>query len=373
MNVNRHFICIVFLFIGVVSLAQETKQINWYNPAEESATIVHNQLWNKNETESFYDRLPSKAKNKVRKEVWNLSRNAAGLKLVFNTAAEKIHVRYTTTKSSYAMNHFPATGVSGVDLFAEDEDGAWAWASGKYQFKDTITYIFSGLTLDKEKYKDGRKFHLYLPLYNSLEWLEVGVPKGNTVDFIPVAMEEKPIIVYGTSIAQGGCASRPGMAWTNLLNRNLNMPVANVGFSGNGRLESEVVDLLAEKEARVYILDCLPNLGGDIENVKSKIAYAVNTIRKKYPQIPIILVDQAHYIEGRLESKRTHGTLHINHLSYEAYEELSKQGVSELYYLKHRDIGLDMHDSVDGTHPTDIGMLKYARAYEELIKTILKK
>src|SRR5690606_23929712 len=139
----------------------------------------------------------------------------------------EIFVRYTTTKTkaNYAMDHFPATGVSGVDLFAENSDGSWAWANGRYQFNDTITYSFSGLNLGKEKYKDGRKFHLYLPLYNNIKWLEIGVRVGNSIEFIPVSVEEKPIVVYGTSIAQGGCASRPGMAWTNILNRTLKTPV----------------------------------------------------------------------------------------------------------------------------------------------------
>lgn len=89
--------------------------------------------------------------------------------------------------------------------------------------------------------------------------MQVGVP-GNAL-FNPMAIrEEKPIVVYGTSIAQGGCASRPGMAWPALVGRKLDRPLINLGFSGNGRLEKEVIDLIAEIDAKVYVLDCLPNL-----------------------------------------------------------------------------------------------------------------
>jgi len=374
MNKYRFLIFAVLLFTALLSSAQE-KQIQWYDPSKAGSSVVHNQLWDGKVLNSFYDRLPSVAEANTRKEVWSLSRNAAGLKLVFNTNAEEIFVRYTTTKSkdNYAMNHFPATGVSGVDLFAENSDGTWAWANGKYQFNDTITYTFSGLTLDKERYKNGRIFHLYLPLYNSVKWLEIGVRIGDTIEFIPVSTEEKPIVVYGTSIAQGGCASRPGMAWTNILNRTLKTPIVNLGFSGNGRLEKEVVDLFVQEEAQGFILDCLPNLGGEVQNVKSKIIYAVNTIRKKQPSVPIILVDQPHYMVGKLNSAGIAHTLNINKVSYEAYEELKSKGVKQLYYLKHADIGLDMNDSVDGSHPTDMGMLKYAKAYEKLIKAINKQ
>ncbi len=359
------------LFTVNFSFAQK-KGIEWHNPTSENFLTVHNQGWSRNEIESFYDRLPNKMEKTVRPEVWSLSRNAAGLKLVFNTDAEEITVRYIVSKRNYAMNHFPATGVSGLDLFAENSDGSWAWANGKSDFKDTITYTYTSINLDKDKYKNGRKFHLYLPLYNNVKWLEIGVKASNTFKFIPVS-NEKPIIVYGTSIAQGGCASRPGMAWTNLLERALHSSVINLGFSGNGRLEKEVVDLVVEKEAKIFILDCLPNLSGEVENVKPKIIYAVNTIRGKYPNTPIILVDQSHYIEGRLNSSRARGILNINDISYNVYKELQSKGVKKLYYLKREDIGLDMNDSVDGTHPTDIGMVKYAKAYEKLIKTIFSE
>lgn len=369
----KSLILVLLLFPSVISLAQKNKGYAWHNPASEKYLTLHNQIWTGSEINSFYDRLPARAESVVRKQVWSLSKNAAGLKLVFQTDAEAVTVRYVLTRKNYGMNHFPATGVSGMDLYARNADGSWAWANGKHDFKrDTITYTASGLSLDKANYKNGRTFHLYLPLYNNIEWLEIGVPADKNFKFIPVS-DEKPIVVYGTSIAQGGCASRPGMAWSNILDRNLHTPVVNLGFSGNGRLEKEVVDLIVEKDAKMFIIDCLPNLGGETENIKSKTIYAVNTIRGKYPNTPIILVDGSHYTEGRLNAARTKGILRANGLSYEAYEELKGKGVKGLYYLKKDDIGLSMDDSVDGTHPTDIGMLKYAQAYERLIRSILKK
>lgn len=373
MNINIFLSFILLISSASFSSAQLKKEWKWHDPAAENVQTIHNQLWYGNEVQSYYDRLPAKAEKKVRKEVWDLSQNAAGLKIVFNTNAEEIVVRYTTSrnKKNYAMPHFPSTGVSGVDLFAENADGSWAWANGSYQFNDTITYTFSGLTLDKAKYKNGRNFHLYLPLYNGVAKMEIGVPEGSSFQFIPASVK-KPVIVYGTSIAQGGCASRAGMAWTNILNRKLHIPVVNLGFSGNGKLEKEVIDLLAEKEAEIFILDCLPNLSEKLHDVKGKTFYAVNTIRQKHPNTPIILVDQSHYTKGRLNSDRTAAILSINKIAHEAYRELQSKGIKKLYYLKREAIGLTMDDSVDGTHPTDIGMIKYAKAYEKMIRAILK-
>src|SRR5690606_5312217 len=115
--------------------------------------------------------------------------------------------------------------------------------------------------------------------------------------------KEKPVIVYGTSIAQGGCASRPGMAWTAILERKLGIPMINLGFSGNGQLEKELIDLIAEIDASVFVLDCLPNLGGfKPEEVNKRILASVNTLREKHPKTPIILTDHAGFTENRMDA-----------------------------------------------------------------------
>lgn len=372
MNRQGYIFFLTSFLIVLLSNAQEKGVMKWYDPSKEDFQTVHNQLWSGSEIASYYDRLPARAEDKVRKEVWNLSRNAAGLKLVFTTDATDITVRYVVSRKNYGMDHFPATGVSGVDLFALNNDGTWAWANGSYRFKDTITYTYSGLDLDRDHDRNGREFHLYLPLYNTVEWLEIGVPSANSFTFVPVA-DEKPVIVYGTSIAQGGCASRAGMAWTNLLEQAIHTPVVNLGFSGNGRLEKAVIDLIAENDASIFVFDCLPNLGGEVAAIVSKTTDAVHAIRSRHPQTPIILVEHSGYLENRMNTERSKALRLINAESLKAYEALKSQGVEHIYYLKSDDMGLDLHDSVDGTHPTDGGMLKHAQAYAKLIQAILNK
>lgn len=368
---KRNFLfCFVFCFNTAFCKAQSGNDYTWYDPAKELFQTIHNRLWNGTELASVYDRLPAKAESSVNEPVWNLSKNAAGLKLVFNTDAGEISIRYVVAKKNYAMHHFSATGVTGVDLFAENKDGTWAWANGAHSFKDTITLTVNGLDLDRYDYPNGRNFHLYLPLYNTVEWLEIGVPSDYSFKFIPPS-DEKPIIVYGTSIAQGACASRAGMGWTNILNRLLHTPIVNLGFSGNGRLEPELIDLIAAKDAKMFVLDCLPNLGGEAEQIYSKVVRSVRKIRSRYSDTPIILADHSGYIKDRMNSKRAKGIMVVNRECKKAYVTLKSEGVEHIYYLRHEGIGLDMNDSVDGIHPTDMGMLKYAKAYEKLIREII--
>lgn len=188
-----------------------------------------------------------------------MSKQSAGLSVVFRSNAPEIKVRYGIS-GGFAMPHMPSTGVSGVDLYAIDQNGRERWCAGKYHFADTVTYSYSNLTYDTRD--RGYEYHLYLPLYNDVKWMEIGVPDSCALTFEPASLE-KPLVVYGTSVAQGACASRPGMAWSTIVERELGHPVINLAFSGNGKMEPEVYDLLAEIDAKLFIIDCMPNLPGE--------------------------------------------------------------------------------------------------------------
>ncbi len=363
----------LFLLLFVAQLANSQTNISWWNPAQNEFNVIDGQAWS-DEVKSDYDRLPSRAEDKVRKAVWNLSQNSAGIKIRFRTNSNKIHVRYKVS-NGMAMSHMPATGVSGVDLYAKKSDGHWLWCRGRFAFGDSVTYNFNNITPNDNYHKLGREYHLYLPLYNSVEWLEIGTEEGVLFEPIPVR-KEKPIIVYGTSIAQGACASRPGMAWTNILERKMDRPTINLGFSGNGRLEPEMINLIAEIEAKVYILDCLPNLSlgktYSEEEVHKRILNSVNTLREN-SKTPILLVEHAGYGETSSNNDLLKNNNRLNQVMATAFAELKSQGTSNLYLLAKKDLGLNFEDFVDGTHPTDLGMERYALAYEKKLRTILNE
>ena len=182
--------------------------------------------------------------------------------------------------------------------------------------------------------------------------------------------EEKPIVLYGTSIAHGACASRPGMAWSSIVHRHLDYPLINLGFSGNGRLEKEMIQLLTEIDARLYILDCLPNLEGrEDEEVTRLVIDAVRQIRQKR-QTPILLNEHA----GRSDAvPGTHPfelVDRLNKASRKAYEQLKAEGVKEIYYLTQEEIGIPSDGWVDYVHPTDLGAAIQAEVVENKIRAI---
>lgn len=372
MKFNAAIACFLLVFVTQIAGAQTADPMVWWNPAQSTFPVLEGQAW-PGEVKHYYDRLPARAESLVREPVWGLSQHSAGLYLKFKSNSDQITVRYgTTSKGNFAMPHMPATGVSGVDLYAIDHSGKWIWAPGKYHFGDTITYRFTNLQVDKQYNSRVFEFRLFLPLYNGVSWMEIGVPDGKLFTPIPLS-REKPVVVYGTSIAQGGCASRPGLAWTSILERNLDYPLINLGFSGNGRLEKPLIDLMAELDARVYVLDCLPNLVGQADKeLEAKIRAAVMGLKNKRPDIPILLVEHSlgpH--EGLANEKAVKDSEHASEVLRTTFDKMKKEGIEDIFLLSNVDIGLDINSTVDGVHPADIGMLQHADAYTKKIREII--
>lgn len=351
----------ILIITTLFSLGIKAQEYTWWNPATNNFPVIEGQAWPK-EVALPYDRLPARAEKTVQTNVWNISHQSAGLSIRFRTPAKEIIVRYTVS-GKFEMPHMPATGVSGVDLYAIDANGAWKWASGRYTFADTITYKFSNLS------DEAREYRLYLPLYNNVKWMEIGVP-GNTAVVPMQTRKEKPIVVYGTSIAQGGCASRPGLAWTSLLDRQMDRQVINLGFSGNGKLEPPVTALVSEIDAKVYVLDCLPNISElPSAEIKARIITAVHTLQAKHPATPILLVAHSAASLQSLNGNANHAI--ANNALQDAYEQLQAAGAKLVYMLPASQINFDLSATVDGVHPADAGMLAYAKAYENSLRIIL--
>jgi lysophospholipase L1-like esterase len=175
------------------------------------------------------------------------------------------------------------------------------------------------------------------------------------------AEKQKPLVFYGTSITQGGCASRPGMAYAAILGRRLDRPTINLGFSGNGRMDPEVASLLAELDPAVYVIDCVPNMGP--ADVASRTEPLVQRIRKARPQTPILLVEDRTYTNAPLLPALEQRHQASRQALRSAYEALTASGIKNLYYLEGETLlGDDREDTVDGSHPTDLGFMRMADA-----------
>jgi len=337
-------------------------KMNWYDI---SAWGVEGKGWD--DTERYYDRFPSRAKGKVRAAVWNLSRHSAGMSARLVTDAKMMHARWTLLSDRLAMAHMPATGVSGLDLYALADDGTWRYAgTGRPERAPKASgRLCAGLPGER------RAYVLNLPLYNGVESVEIGLPKDASL--WPVKPRRRQIIVfYGTSIMQGGCASRPGMCHASILGRRLDRPIINLGFSGNGTMDIEVGELMAELDVCLYYIDCLPNMGA--EKVSERTVPLVKLLRKARPETPIALVEDRTYSHAWLAPATRQSNDSRRKALKESFDALRQAGVEGLHYIPGEpQLGDDSDGTVDGSHATDLGFVRMADYVEPLIRPLVQQ
>jgi len=337
------------------------QEIDWFDVKEIG---VEGKGWNN--TKRYFDRLPAKAEGVVREPVWNLSRHSAGMCVRFVTDSPNLYVRYNLHLERLDMTHMPATGVSGLDLYGNDDEGRDRWVAVVRPDKQQMD-----TSIAKDLSPGSRRYTLYLPLYNGVDDLEIGILKGKS--FTPLTpREEQSILFYGTSIMHGACASRPGMAFPAILGRRLRRPTINLGFSGNGRMEGEVADLLAELDPCAYVIDCLPNMNET--TVSERTVPLVKKLREAHDNTPILLVEDRSFTNTSFFPKRKVHHQKSRAALKKAYAELSDAGIGNLYYLDGDYLlGTDGEGATDGSHPNDLGMVRYADAYEPVIRAMLKQ
>ena len=325
-------------------------KVVWYNA---KLLGVEGKGWT--DTESYYDRLPVKAKETVRKPVWGLSHCSAGMQIRFATNAKHIKVRWTLTKSELALPHMPATGVSGIDLYYRDKSGNLRFSGNGRPQHVSNTASF--------QLPPSKEYLLYLPLYNGVKLVEFGIPEGKTLSRLLPARLLRPIVFYGTSITQGGCASRPGMATTSIVSRKLGIPVINLGFSGNGQMEQELADLLCDLDPAVYVLDTIWNMSPEM--VSKRVEPFIKKLRKARPVTPILLVEDSS-IKNLPTPK--------GDILREIHAKLTAAGDVNLYLLSNIGmLGEDGEATVDGCHFSDLGMFRQASTFTKHLELIFKK
>ena len=316
-------------------------------------------------SEKNYARFPKEYKNKLRGEVWDLGQHSAGISIRFCTNASLITVRWTVMGDN-TMDHMASTGVKGIDLYAYVDD---LW---KYVNTGRVKGKINEFTLLKSDGGIYREYLLNLPLYDGVDSLSIGV---NTNAKITPPKEKwltdnKPVVYYGSSITQGGCASRPGMAFTNILSRSMDRSFINMGFSGNGTFDLSVGEAMAETDAALYVIDCNPNT--ETKLIYNKAIELVKLLKKKRPGIPVLMVEGYYFENGFVEPKDSDTEKKRIELR-RAFKTLKGSGVKKLYYQKGDDlIGDDHEGTVDGVHPNDLGMLRIAESLEPTIQKIIR-
>jgi hypothetical protein len=376
------FICTLILVLGIYSagpaqiptaqkldpnMALQTvdiHEISWFDPHEVPFDLA-GFAWI--EKDSVYRRLPMNPEWNIRPEVDELANHTAGGQIRFSTDSRKILLKVELRERS-GMYHMPATGQSGFDLYIRD--------GGKCRYVKTARFSPDTTAYEVEMFNhdnmDLRHFILNFPLYNGVRSVYVGLESGAELQAPPPYSFEGKIVMYGTSITQGGCVSRPGMAYSNILSRDLDMEFINLGFSGNGRGEPELARLISHIQGiRMIILDYEANAN---ETIRQTLGPFIDILREDHPDVPVLVVSKIRYASAT-EGSKAYGLLIGNRdFQRELVLERNNMGDKNLFFLDGSGILGEDYDecTVDGSHPSDLGSSRIADVLSAAIEDIFE-
>lgn len=338
--------------------ADDTPSLPWQYVDARELRLVNKGF---NDTERTYSRLPASLRDSVRPDLWDRQECSAGLAVRFATDSRRIGVKYHLLKD-FHMVHMADTGTKGTDLYILEGDSAWRHAATNRPYlKDKETKMLESTYIER---LDGgmHEYMVYLPLYDGVEDLWIKVDSGATITpGRPDVIEPgKRIVAYGTSIMQGGCASRTGMASSNIIGRELNAEVINLGFSGEGKMDPCLARAMASiPDVSLYIVDPVPNC---TEKMCDTLTYDfVKILADAHPRTPIVMVAGPLFPYSRYDSY--YGTyLPAKNAAFRRnYERLRADGYTNVHYVDSEGMdGLEDDGTVDGIHLTDLGFRHYA-------------
>lgn len=313
-----------------------------------------------------YSRLPDSLENQIRKEVWDLGQNSAGLAVRFRSDASALGFRWKSL-NKFNMNHMTPTGIRGLDLYALDTDGTWQTVSSVRPLQNSHNTAAMAMT-DMEPQM--REYMLYLSLYDGVDSLFIGVDSAAVVlsPKVSLPVREKPIVMYGTSILQGGCATRPGMVHTSILGRMLNREVINLGFSGNAKLDIEIARLIAQADPSVIVLDMLPNCTSEL--LEEKLVPFYNVVRKAHPDVPILMVESPIFPVMKWNTETMETITEKNRTLARIFNSL-KASDPMLFYYEGDKVLTDREGTVDNYHLTDLGFKEFAHNMYPVLQQLL--
>lgn len=319
--------------------------------------------------DGMFRRLPADPDGNLRDAVDRLADCTAGGQVAFRSDTRHVAIRVELAGPA-DMNHMPATGQCGFDLYLGGPFGQRFHNCSKYDHRKSSYEVL----LYEHQEAVTRNFTLNFPLYSGVKRLEIGLtPEARLAPPLPWSTEGR-IVVYGTSITQGGCASRPGMAYTNILSRALNVEIINLGFSGNGRGDPEVIEMMADvPHPELLVLDYEANSGG-YEPFRETLPRALRILRNRHKQVPILLVSRIPYAKETSHPDARQARERNRSMQAGLVEELRRDGDQKIHFLDGTMLlGRDFDEcTVDGAHPTDLGFMRMARGLELTVKHILR-
>lgn len=309
-----------------------------------------------------FRRMPQEIADQTSEGVANLNLCTAGGRVRFKTDSPyvAIHVELGNVGK---MPHFPFTGSIGLDLYERRDE------------KELYIKTFVPPVDIKDRYESiiefaemrERELTINMPLYSGVRKLYIGLAKDAQIRKCRAYTHSVPVVYYGSSITQGGCASRPGNSYQSMISRRLDCDYVNLGFSGNAKGEPVMREYLSSLSMSVFVMDYDHN-APSVEHLQETHQPLYEAVRKAQPNLPIVMVSMP-------ASNNWEGTQKRFRVIEKTYEQAKAQGDENVYLIDGRKMVEGMEDSwsVDDCHPNDLGFFGMANAIGAVLAKIFEK
>ncbi|MBR2908292.1 MAG: SGNH/GDSL hydrolase family protein [Clostridia bacterium] len=322
-------------------------------------------------TEPAFKRMPDNVAATVNSGVKRLARHTAGGRVRFSTDSPYVVLKAVMPSITH-FSHMPLTGTSGFDIYIDSPDGTESLYHRTFVPPHGMTDGYESMI---EFYEPGIHYvTIHLPLYNTLSELYIGVKEGSTLGAGAPYRPLAPIVYYGSSITQGGCASRPGNGFTNMVSRALNIDHVNLGFSGSGKGEETMVDYLASLEMSAFVSDYDHN-APDAAHLRATHQRLYDRIREKHPDIPYLILSKPDFYRDAPPYDNFQKNVDRRRVTVDTYHYARDKGDRNVYYIDGQSIFRGPYEdscTVDGAHPNDLGFSYMADAIECVLRRVLR-
>ncbi len=316
------------------------------------------------DTGESYIRMPDEVASQVNDGVRRLATNTSGGRVRFST--DSPFVALVAEQSEFSiMSHMTILALTGFDLYCDDD--ANKGFVGSFQPNHLKKKTANIVRCSGRDWADGmHSFTVNFPLYCTVNKVFIGIKKGSKLESGAKYEDKLPILYYGSSITQGGCASRPGMAYQSLIARENNVNFINLGFSGSARGEDIMAKYIADIPMSVFVYDYDHN-APDAAYLRKTHERFLRIVREKHPEIPVIMLSMPciNIKDYQHEERRQ--------VVIDTYNKLKADGDNNVYFID----GCEMLNGdfksdclVDYCHPTDLGFTRMASAILKILNTL---
>ena len=333
----------------------ENVEFEWYNVEQEPFKIYG--VFREGDR---FCRIPKKLAQEANEGVLALYAQGAGGRVRFSTDSQYIAVS-ATLETIAKISNFTLIGAAGFDIYEKLPEREKYLRTFVPPY-DVMEGFKNFVNLNDKR---SRNLTLNFPLYSDVKTLYVGVEKGAKLEAAPDYTLQKPIVYYGSSITQGGCASKPGSSYQNLITQQLDCDYINLGFSGSALGEECMAKYIADMDMSMFVLDYDHN-APTVEHLAKTHEPFFKIIREKNPNLPILIMSRPVYDLSCDERKRFE-------IVRKTYSNAYNSGDRNVYLLSGPDLMADIKENglVDGCHPADSGFVSMANAIMPIIKRVL--